>query len=103
VVDADSPEWRNFDDYKEKILRRAKTRALTFIHSVGLRMGGDENDVNDIDPRRILVQALARLLIALTGPQRSEAEQRGPGHPHHLPPRRRPRGSFIAVVFIVVP
>ena len=51
VVDAGGPGWRNFEDYREKILRRAKTRVLTFINIVGLGMGGDENDVADMDPQ----------------------------------------------------
>ena len=50
VVDAGGPGWRNFEDYREKILRRAKTRVLTFINIVGLGMGGDEDDVGDMDP-----------------------------------------------------
>ena len=51
VVDAGGPGWRNFEDYREKILRRAKTRVLTFINIVGLGMGGDESDVADMDPQ----------------------------------------------------
>jgi dihydroorotase len=51
VVDAGGPGWRNFEDYQEKILRRSKTRVLTFINIVGLGMGGDESDVEDMDPR----------------------------------------------------
>ena len=51
VADAGGPGWRNFEDYREKILRRAKTRVLTFINIVGLGMGGDENDVADMDPQ----------------------------------------------------
>ena len=51
VVDAGGPGWRNFEDYQEKILRRAKTRVLTFINIVGLGMGGDESDVEDMDPQ----------------------------------------------------
>jgi dihydroorotase len=51
VADAGGPGWRNFEDYREKILRRAKTRVLTFINIVGLGMGGDENDVGDMDPQ----------------------------------------------------
>ena len=58
VVDAGGPGWRNFEDYREKILRRAKTRVLTFINIVGLGMGGDENDVADMDP-----QATAKKLL----------------------------------------
>lgn len=59
VADAGGPGWRNFEDYQEKILRRAKTRVLTFLHSVGLGMGGDENDVHDMDPRATAGKILA--------------------------------------------
>ena len=58
VVDAGGPGWRNFDDYREKILRRARTRVLTFINIVGLGMGGDESNVDDMDP-----QATARKIL----------------------------------------
>jgi len=58
VVDAGGPGWRNFEDYREKILRRAKTRVLTFINIVGLGMGGNESDVEDMDP-----QATSRAIL----------------------------------------
>jgi dihydroorotase len=58
VVDAGGPGWRNFEDYREKILRRSKTRVLTFINIVGLGMGGDESNVDDMDP-----QAAARKIL----------------------------------------
>ena len=58
VVDAGGPGWRNFEDYQEKILRRSKTRVLTFINIVGLGMGGNEQDVEDMDP-----QATARKIL----------------------------------------
>jgi dihydroorotase len=51
VVDAGGPGWRNFEDYQEKILRRARSRVFTFINIVGLGMGGDESDVEDMNPR----------------------------------------------------
>ena len=51
VVDAGGPGWRNFEDYQEKILRRATARVLTFINIVGLGMGGQESDVGDMNPR----------------------------------------------------
>jgi dihydroorotase len=53
-----APGWRNFEDYREKILRRSKTRVLTFINIVGLGMGGNESDVADMDP-----QATARKIL----------------------------------------
>jgi dihydroorotase len=58
VVDAGGPGWRNFEDYREKILRRARTRVLTFINIVGLGMGGNESEVEDMDP-----QATARKIL----------------------------------------
>ena len=58
VADAGGPGWRNFEDYREKILRRSKTRVLTFINIVGLGMGGNESDVEDMDP-----QATARKIL----------------------------------------
>jgi dihydroorotase len=58
VVDAGGPGWRNFEDYREKILRRARTRVLTSINIVGLGMGGNEDDVEDMDP-----QATARKIL----------------------------------------
>jgi dihydroorotase len=58
VVDAGGPGWRNFEDYREKILRRSKTRVLTFINIVGLGMGGDESSVEDMDS-----QATARKIL----------------------------------------
>jgi dihydroorotase len=51
VVDAGGPGWRNFEDYQQKILRRARTRVLTSINIVGLGMGGDESDVDDMNPQ----------------------------------------------------
>ena len=51
VVDAGGPGWRNFEDYQDKILRRAKTRVLTSINIVGLGMGGNESDVEDMSPQ----------------------------------------------------
>lgn len=51
VVDAGGPGWRNFEDYQEKILRRSKTRVLTSINIVGLGMGGEESDVEDMNPQ----------------------------------------------------
>ena len=70
VVDAGGPGWRNFEDYQEKILRRAKTRVLTFINIVGLGMGGDESDVEDMNPR-----ATADKIGAVSGTDRRHQER----------------------------
>jgi dihydroorotase len=59
VVDAGGPGWRNFEDYQEKILRRARARVFTFINSVGLGMGGEEDDIEDMNPRATADKILA--------------------------------------------
>jgi len=52
VVDAGSSGWRNFPDFKDRIIDRSKTRVLAFINIVGNGMGGGkvEQNVDDMDP-----------------------------------------------------
>src|SRR6202007_2968139 len=52
VVDAGSSGWRNFPDFKDRIIDRAKTRVLAFVNIVGQGMGGGqiEQNVDDMDP-----------------------------------------------------
>ena len=49
LVDCGGPGWKTFDEYKEKIVDRAKTRVLTFINIVGGGMH-DEDNVADMEP-----------------------------------------------------
>ena len=35
VADAGSPGWKNFQEYKEHVINRSKTRVLVFINIVG--------------------------------------------------------------------
>ena len=53
TVDCGGPGWRNFEDFKEKIVDRAQTRVLAFINIVGHGMLGSdyENNVEDMDPK----------------------------------------------------
>jgi len=53
VVDAGSPGWRNFPQYKRQTIDKSKTRVLTFLNIVGegMRGGAWEQDVNDMDPK----------------------------------------------------
>jgi len=55
VVDAGSPGWRNFAEFKERIIDRSQTRVLAFINIVGEGMRGDpfEQDINDMNARRV--------------------------------------------------
>jgi dihydroorotase len=52
VGDAGCAGWRNFDDFKAKIIDRSKTRILVFLNIVGNGMRGSryENDLADMDP-----------------------------------------------------
>ena len=51
VVDAGSSGWRNFDDFKDKIIDRSKTRVLAELNIVGAGMRGAkyENNLDDMD------------------------------------------------------
>jgi len=52
VVDAGSSGWKNFPDFKDRVIDRSKTRVLAFINIVGSGMGGGdvEQNVEDMDP-----------------------------------------------------
>ena len=52
VVDAGSSGWRNFPDFRDRIIDRSKTRVLAFINIVGNGMGGGsvEQNTEDMDP-----------------------------------------------------
>ena len=51
MVDAGSAGWRNFPDFKEKIIDRAQTRVLAFLNISGGGMGPTgEQDRTDLDP-----------------------------------------------------
>ncbi len=53
VVDAGSSGWRNFPDFKEKVIDRAKTRVLALLNIVGRGMGGGsiEQNLEDMDAK----------------------------------------------------
>lgn len=50
VVDAGCSGWRNFDDFKAKVIDRSKTRVFAFLNIVGNGMRGArfEQDVDDM-------------------------------------------------------
>ena len=51
VADAGSSGWKNFPDFKDRIIDRSKTRVLAFLNVVGAGMGGKvEQDVSEMDP-----------------------------------------------------
>lgn len=51
VVDVGGSGWRNFDDFKQRVIDRAKTRVLAFLNIVGHGMrGGDfEQNLSDME------------------------------------------------------
>jgi dihydroorotase len=53
VVDAGSSGWRNFPDFKERIIDRSKTRVLALLNIVGHGMGGGsiEQNLDDMDAK----------------------------------------------------
>ncbi len=60
VVDAGSSGWRNFPDFKQRVIDRSKTRVLALLNIVGLGMGGGkiEQDVSDMDAQATARRAL---------------------------------------------
>jgi dihydroorotase len=50
AVDAGSSGWRNFDAFKDSIIKQSQTRILAFINIVGNGMGRNQQDLEDADP-----------------------------------------------------
>src|SRR5256714_9225522 len=60
VADAGSSGWRNFPDFKDRVIDRSRTRVLAFLNIVGRGMGGEvkiEQDVTDMDAKATADQA----------------------------------------------
>src|SRR5262245_53623794 len=50
IADAGSSGWRNFDDFKQRIIDRSRTRVFAFLNIVGhgMRGGAFEQDLSDM-------------------------------------------------------
>jgi dihydroorotase len=50
IVDAGGAGWRNFEDFRQRVIRRSKTRVLAFLNIVGHGMRGElyEQDLSDM-------------------------------------------------------
>src|SRR5450432_3173735 len=58
VADAGSSGWRNFPDFKDRVIDRAKTRVLAFLNIVGAGMGGAvEQHVSEMDAQAAAAMA----------------------------------------------
>ncbi|HUQ95291.1 MAG TPA: amidohydrolase/deacetylase family metallohydrolase [Bryobacteraceae bacterium] len=52
VVDAGTSGWRNFPEFKERVIDRARTRVLVLLNIVGAGMGGDvEQNKDDMNAK----------------------------------------------------
>jgi dihydroorotase len=60
VADAGCAGWRNFEDFKQRIIDRSKTRVLAFINIVGhgMRGGKFEQDLSDMEAKPTAEMAL---------------------------------------------
>ena len=60
VVDAGSSGWRSFDDFKNRVIDRSKTRVLAFLNIVGAGMRGDtfEQNLSDMEAKPTADMAL---------------------------------------------
>jgi dihydroorotase len=59
VADAGSSGYKNFEDFKQHIIDRSKTRVLAFINIVGAGMRGPkfEDNLQDMDPEPVAEMA----------------------------------------------
>ena len=60
VADAGSSGWRNFEDFKQRIIDRSKTRVLAFVNIVGHGMRGGEFEQNLADMAAEPTASMAR-------------------------------------------
>src|SRR5262249_52982360 len=60
VADAGCAGWRNFEDFKTRVIDRSRTRVFAFLNIVGHGMRGAryEQDVKDMDPKPAAEMAL---------------------------------------------
>jgi dihydroorotase len=84
VADAGCAGWRNFEDFKQRIIDRSKTRILAFINIVGngMRGGGYEQDLSDMEakPTADMARKYPGLIIGVktahyNGPQWAPVER----------------------------
>jgi dihydroorotase len=60
VADAGGAGWRNFEDFRDRIINRSQTRVLAFLNIVGngMRGGKWEQDLNDMEVKPTAETAL---------------------------------------------
>ena len=69
IVDAGGAGWRNFEHFRQTILRRSKTRVLAFLNIVGHGMRGElyEQDLTDmeVEPTAELAKRHQGLIVGI--------------------------------------
>ncbi len=67
MVDAGTSGARNFEDFRQRVIDRAKTRVFAFINIVGLGMGGGkiEQDTSDMDSKAAAEMARKHLDVVV--------------------------------------
>jgi len=84
VADAGCAGWRNFEDFKQRIIDRSKTRILAFINIVGngMRGGKFEQDLTDMEaqPTAEMAKKFPGLIIGVktahySGPEWAPVER----------------------------
>jgi dihydroorotase len=84
VADAGCAGWRNFEDFKQRVIDRAKTRVLAFINIVGHGMRGAkyEDDLTDMQakPTAEMAEKYKGLIVGVktahySGPEWTPVEQ----------------------------
>ena len=69
VADAGCAGWRNFEDFKQRVIDRSRTRVLAFINIVGngMRGGAYEQDLNDmqVEPTASMIKQHKGLIVGV--------------------------------------
>lgn len=60
IVDAGTSGWKNFEDFRHRIIDRSQTRVLAFINIAGLGMTGSKNEQNTGDMDSAGLAAIAK-------------------------------------------
>ncbi len=84
VADAGGAGWRNFEDFKQRVIERSKTRVLEFLNIVGNGMRGEafEQNLADMEVKPTVEMALREknLIVGIktahyTGPEWDPVER----------------------------
>ncbi len=69
VADAGGAGWRNFEDFKQRVIERSKTRVLAFLNIVGNGMRGDKFEQNladmEVKPAVEMAQRYPGLIVGI--------------------------------------